>query len=563
MSGLHSAASHRTLVHPNAVSPTVDHNDPLFSQGALRRDPSTLSTNDIGFPKVLENDGDVQEQTVMQVEIENEPLMQQAKRSELASKNALLTQRWQTILVVTVVLTALAAGIGGLGYWISIPKVITQPFLLYGASCYMNSRSCDATRFLWCPAGTCVCTGNYQWNVTAQNCSCGVYQKWTGFKCQDYGYYGDPCNSVPCQPTLTCMQVINQTYTTSQDICVCDSVTYLETVGVNSGTCVSQLTYNASCLTNSDCKSALGLSCANVGGILQCQCSSTAYWNGSYCSSNALGGQPCSVSVPCDTKRGLTCTAGICECDSYSYWDNVTTEWCQEKKTYAIGCQYSFQCNTTVNLSCPSTPTGCDCPTASSAGMCDCASTTFWDGQRCSARHSFNGTCPGQYACTANLVCYLGHCICPGNMHQPDNVQFVTMSSQSRHVYTREERTILEASFACQSHPNIMEKERLAKLLNCNIIQISNWFQNHRRRMKKQNKSTLSNISTSIHTVSADSPMYQPPCAYHQSQCAYNINADNSSYYYYYHPPTSQYIYSHEPVYMQTTYFDPLVTYEQ
>ncbi|CAF4710672.1 unnamed protein product, partial [Rotaria socialis] len=111
MSGLHSAASHRTLVHPNAVSPTVDHNDPLFSQGALRRDPSTLSTNDIGFPKVLENDGDVQEQTVMQVEIENEPLMQQAKRSELASKNALLTQRWQTILVVTVVLTALAAGI--------------------------------------------------------------------------------------------------------------------------------------------------------------------------------------------------------------------------------------------------------------------------------------------------------------------------------------------------------------------------------------------------------------------------------------------------------------------
>ncbi|CAF3009271.1 unnamed protein product [Rotaria socialis] len=137
------------------------------------------------------------------------------------------------------------------------------------------------------------------------------------------------------------------------------------------------------------------------------------------------------------------------------------------------------------------------------------------------------------------------------------------MSSQSRHVYTREERTILEASFACQSHPNIMEKERLAKLLNCNIIQISNWFQNHRRRMKKQNKSTLSNISTSIHTVSADSPMYQPPCAYHQSQCAYNINADNSSYYYYYHPPTSQYIYSHEPVYMQTTYFDPLVTYEQ
>jgi len=54
------------------------------------------------------------------------------------------------------------------------------------------------------------------------------------------------------------------------------------------------------------------------------------------------------------------------------------------------------------------------------------------------------------------------------------------MSSQSRHVYTRNERIILEASFARQSHPDINEKERLAKLLNCNIIQISNWFQNHR-----------------------------------------------------------------------------------
>ena len=52
--------------------------------------------------------------------------------------------------------------------------------------------------------------------------------------------------------------------------------------------------------------------------------------------------------------------------------------------------------------------------------------------------------------------------------------------SQSRHVYTREQRAILETSFARQSHPDIQEKERLAKLFNCNLIQISNWFQNHR-----------------------------------------------------------------------------------
>lgn len=59
------------------------------------------------------------------------------------------------------------------------------------------------------------------------------------------------------------------------------------------------------------------------------------------------------------------------------------------------------------------------------------------------------------------------------------------MSSQSRHVYTRNERQILEESFTRQSHPDINEKERLAQLLNCNIIQISNWFQNHRVRQHK------------------------------------------------------------------------------
>jgi hypothetical protein len=44
---------------------------------------------------------------------------------------------------------------------------------------------------------------------------------------------------------------------------------------------------------------------------------------------DALGWEPCSTAVPCDTTRGLTCVANICECDQYSFWDNVTTIWCQ------------------------------------------------------------------------------------------------------------------------------------------------------------------------------------------------------------------------------------------
>jgi hypothetical protein len=151
---------------------------------------------------------------------------------------------------------------GGLAYWISLPKVITQPFLLYNASCYMNSRSCDATRMLWCPAGTCICIGNYQWNTTSQNCSCGQYQMWTGVKCQNYGSYGDPCNTVLCLPTLTCQAVINQTYTTNQSICVCDNSTYLSTVGSSIGTCIPRISYNATCRTNSDCENWLGLACS-------------------------------------------------------------------------------------------------------------------------------------------------------------------------------------------------------------------------------------------------------------------------------------------------------------
>ncbi len=49
--------------------------------------------------------------------------------------------------------------------------------------------------------------------------------------------------------------------------------------------------------------------------------------------------------------------------------------------------------------------------------MCDCQYGNFWDGLQCTPIHTFNGTCPGQYACGSNLVCYLGHCICPGNMN--------------------------------------------------------------------------------------------------------------------------------------------------
>lgn len=168
----------------------------------------------------------------------------------------------------------------------------------------MNSRSCDATRMLWCPAGTCKCIGDFDWNTTIQNCSCAPSSMWTGVRCQKYGQYGDPCNKVQCGPSLTCMRVINQTFTTGQDICVCNDTTYLQTSGSNAGKCEPRLTHNQVCQTKFDCQDWLGLSCTNSSGgkiltfegpldtfndhILgtRCLCNSRAYWNGSYCTNS-------------------------------------------------------------------------------------------------------------------------------------------------------------------------------------------------------------------------------------------------------------------------------------
>ncbi|CAF1647556.1 unnamed protein product, partial [Didymodactylos carnosus] len=204
------------------------------------REQSDMSARNIQFEKLLNNDQEVGETTIVQVVVENEKLARIEKRTRLAHKGRLLTKPWQTAAVIVTVLAIFVGFIGGLAYWITLPKVITQPYLLYGVTCYMNSRSCDATRNLYCPAGTCICTQNYQWNSATQNCSCGTYTQWTGFTCTSYGSYGYPCNIVSCLPTLKCQTLPTQTYTTAQLTCSCDNTTYLNTAGQ----CVTKLGYN-------------------------------------------------------------------------------------------------------------------------------------------------------------------------------------------------------------------------------------------------------------------------------------------------------------------------------
>ena len=142
--------------------------------------------------------------------------------------------------------------------------MITQPYLLYYESCQANSRWCDETRMLYCPAGRCVCRGDFAWNQTAQNCTCDIYTSWNGLECESYGYFGDPCDSVFCRPTLTCLDTINQTYKTPQKICSCDSVTYPVTVSSGDIECFDRLSYNETCSTEFDCQDWLGLACTDT-----------------------------------------------------------------------------------------------------------------------------------------------------------------------------------------------------------------------------------------------------------------------------------------------------------
>ena len=94
-----------------ALIPTADEEEPVMNDLFLR-DPTTISTKDIQFPKIMENDGQVEEQTLMQVEVVNDELSRKKSRSELASKGSCLTRRWQTALVTTLILLVLGVAIG-------------------------------------------------------------------------------------------------------------------------------------------------------------------------------------------------------------------------------------------------------------------------------------------------------------------------------------------------------------------------------------------------------------------------------------------------------------------
>jgi hypothetical protein len=107
----HSASSNRLLMSRSNTN-LLNNNRDSSARIPFIRDPSTISTDNIKFAKVLDDNKNVGEETLYQIDIVNENLLRKSYRSELASKNLLLTRRWQTAAVSSFIVIALAASIG-------------------------------------------------------------------------------------------------------------------------------------------------------------------------------------------------------------------------------------------------------------------------------------------------------------------------------------------------------------------------------------------------------------------------------------------------------------------
>jgi hypothetical protein len=108
----------------------------------------------------------------------------------------------------------------------------------------------------------------------------------------------------------------------------------------------------------------------------------------------------------------MTCVNNRCTCaDVNTYWDGSI---CRTYQTYNQPCS-AYLCNPNYGLTC-SSANGCVCPTSMSGSYCDCPSTQYWNGAKCTERSTFSGSCPTlqNYNCYSgkNMICSGGICDC-------------------------------------------------------------------------------------------------------------------------------------------------------
>ena len=95
--------------------------------------------------------------------------------------------------------------------------------------------------------------------------------------------------------------------------------------------------YFATCLSNIDCNSTIGLYCATTAGVCncpakntvgRCDCNKGYYWNGTQCSLlltyNSTG---CVNNYNCDQSKNLVCSGYVCGCEKPKVWTNSTCDY--------------------------------------------------------------------------------------------------------------------------------------------------------------------------------------------------------------------------------------------
>ena len=131
----------------------------------------------------------------------------------------------------------------------------------YAASC-TSTQECNTLLGLYCPStSSCKCP----YSAASIFCDCqrttGNEYYWNGAACQAASVIFQPCTSSStsymCQ-TLTQNTICNNSI--GQFQCECDFLNYYDSI---SNSCLSQLSLNGLCSSDSQCQTVYGLSCIN------------------------------------------------------------------------------------------------------------------------------------------------------------------------------------------------------------------------------------------------------------------------------------------------------------
>lgn len=100
--------------------------------------------------------------------------------------------------------------------------------------------------------------------------------------------------------------------------------------------------------------------------------------------------QKCSKTLKCKSDLGLTCgSQSKCTCETGNYWYETK---CVSQPTYGQKCNQTTECRSDLGLICAQYDGQCNCPSQTKIRTCDCSSTSYWTGSKCSDRGNYLST---------------------------------------------------------------------------------------------------------------------------------------------------------------------------